>query len=79
MGCEHIGSIHWKDCETPIGVNYFGLAFEDANYALVDNDSNESRGRKRLNQWQAAIIAAMREGMNSGIVLGHPWVFVAAK
>jgi len=68
---HHIGAIHFDGSETPVGINAFGLTFEDANYAVA------ARGHRALREWERTICEAMQRGEARGMIRGKVWSFEA--
>lgn len=68
----HLGSILFRDSETPVGVNAYGVTFEDACYALEDD------GDGWLESFEREVLAAMREGKTLGTFHGESWRYVGA-
>ena len=65
----HIGVIHFRDSGTPIGVNAFGLCFEDACYCLES---------EQMTAFECAVTHDLQYMRTSGVFLGGPWHYVGA-
>lgn len=70
---HHLGVIAYDESETPIGVNFFGLTFEDACYSLATENGITHR------RFEREVTRAMRSGRNHGTFLGKTWAYVGAR
>ena len=74
----HLGSILFRDSETPVGVNAFGLTLEDACYAL------EGDGLYALQDFKEEVFASLKQGktfgtfQTCGSICGESWRYVGA-
>ena len=66
----HLGVIRFRQSETPIGVNAFGLTWEDAPYCL------EADGSKKMAAFGKAVFSALKDGRTEGTFAGERWAYV---
>jgi len=67
---HHLGYVDYDGSQTPIGVNLFGVAFEDANYAVAE------RGTHALDCFTQSVCDRIKRGRSSGIHEGKKWKLV---
>lgn len=67
----HLGAVHFRESETPLGVNALGLTFEDATYEIIDD--------KMMAAFHALVIRALQSGETSGKFRGESWHYVGAQ
>jgi hypothetical protein len=65
----HLGAIHFRDSETPIGVAANGLCFEDGTYELTGGD---------MDAFHREVISDMKRGITTGVCFGSRWRYVGA-
>jgi hypothetical protein len=68
----HLGAILFRDSETPVGVNAYGLSLEDACYAL------EEEGTAVMHAFQREVFASLKQGETLGTFRGESWRYVGA-
>jgi hypothetical protein len=68
----HLGFILFRESETPVGVNAYGVTFEDACYCLEDD------GEGMLESFEREVVSAMQEGKTLGTFRGESWRYVGA-
>ncbi len=68
----HLGFILFRESETPIGVNAYGLTLEDACYAL------EEEGTQAMQAFQREVFASLKQGETLGNFRGESWRYVGA-
>jgi hypothetical protein len=68
----HLGCILFRDSETPVGVNAYGLTLEDACYAL------ENEGTQAMQAFQREVFASLKQGKTLGTFRGESWRYVGA-
>ena len=65
----HLGAIHFRNSETPIGVCAYGLTFEDACYCLEFD---------QMAAFECAVTHDLQYGRTSGKFRGEAWHYVGA-
>jgi hypothetical protein len=68
----HLGVILFRDSETPVGVNAYGLTLEDACYSLYQ------QGTLAMRAFQEEVFSSLREGKTLGTFKGESWRYVGA-
>jgi len=70
QACLHLGEVRYLTSSTPIGVNAYGLAFEDATYEIADE--------RDMNRFHHSVIASLKQGVVAGVFDGEKWFYVGA-
>ena len=70
QACLHLGEVRYLTSSTPIGVNAYGLQFEDATYEIVDE--------RDMNRFHHSVIASLKQGVTEGVFDGEKWLYVGA-
>jgi len=70
QACLHLGEVRYLTSSTPIGVNAYGLAFEDATYEIADE--------RDMNRFHHSVIASLKQGVVTGVFDGEKWFYVGA-